>query len=1386
MSDLLKKLASLSPEKREAVLKKLRQQNVVAAPKEEARTPGIPRVSREQPLPLSFPQRRLWFLDQFEPGTPAYNIPEFVRLTGPLHVPSLERALNEVIRRHEVLRTAFVAKDGEPQQRIRPELLLSLGVLDLSYLPGTQREPLCEELALQLAGTSFDLAAGPLLHARLVRMDDEDHVLLLVVHHIVSDGWSTGIFVQELTALYAAFSQDKPSPLPELPLQYADFAAWQQQWMQGDVLASQLDYWRQQLEGSESALKLPTDRPRPRVRTYAGGKRSFQVAPAVAQQLKTLGTQEKASLYMVLLAALQTLLHRYTREPRISVGTYIANRNRTEVEPLIGFFLNTLVMRTGLEGNPTFRELLRRVVDVTLGAYGHQDIPFEKLLEELAPSRDTSHSPFFQVMLVLQNTPTPPAELGALRMESFSVSGEAFAQFDLTLWFSEEAGGLQGIWEYNRDLFDASTVERMVAHFQTLLAGIAANPAQRLIELPVLPANERQRILRDWNQARLDVPPCTCIHHFIEAHAARTPDAIAVTDPDRRLTYAQLNAKANQLAHHLRSMGVGPERITGVFLDRSVDMVVAVLAVLKAGGAYVPLDPSYPPERTALMLADSRPAVLVTRQGLAPLLSAPLPPVVAIDTEADAIAAMPTTTPEGGASPEHLAYVVYTSGSTGRPKGVMISHRSFANAYLAWERDYRLPESRAHLQMASFSFDVFSGDLARALGSGKTLVLCPREWLLEPEKLYGLMQREQVDSGEFVPAVVRLLMGYLQEHNLRLDFMRLLIVGSDTWDMREYHQLRGMCGPDTRLVSSYGLSEATIDSTYFEQPEPTPSEQIVPIGRPFANTQMYLLDSAMQPVPIGISGELFVGGDGLARGYWGQSNLTAERFVPNSFSATPGARLYRTGDLARYTEDGTLAFIGRNDTQVKIRGHRIELDEIKAKLLEHSAVQGVELLIHEDAGNKQLVAYLTLTAPDVATADDLRQHLKKHLPPYMVPAAFVILAAFPLTPNGKVDRKALPAPESVRRDAQDGFVAPRDEVETRLAAIWEELLAVRPIGVHDNFFDQGGHSLLAVRLMVRIREQFGRALPLSVLFQNPALEQFAKALHEEAPPAPWSPLVTLQPGAGRPALFCVPGAGGNAVYLRELAQALGPTLPVHAFQARGLDGRAEPHHSVEEMAACYIEALKQVQPQGPYHLLGHSFGSWVAFEMAQQLRKQGESIAFLGILNTTVPVNEAPPSEAPPFDDADWMASVASTAGRLYGVDLGISAEALRPLSAEARREYLTRRLVQAGLLPDGADSQQVQGFIDVYKAAYEIDYVPRDTLPVPVALFRAQERHEEDGIVPESFAGDPSWGWGRHASTAVTPVTVPGDHMTMLAAPHVQVLAEHVRQGLVQAGAIR
>ncbi|WP_338868509.1 amino acid adenylation domain-containing protein [Myxococcus stipitatus] len=1384
MSDALqKRLAGLSPEKRELVLKKLRQQQRTATPEAASSPPSIPRAPRTGPLPLSYPQRRLWFLDQFEPGTPAYNIPEFVRLRGPLQVEALTRGLAEVVHRHEVLRTTFAAEDGEPVQHIAPRLSLDVPVVDLTSLPTGEREARCRELAIQEAGRSFDLAKGPLLAATLVRLGAEDHVLLLVLHHIISDGWSTGVLVRELAALYDAFSRGQPSPLPELSIQYADFAVWQRRWLQGDVLETQLGYWRGQLADGDAPLKLPTDRPRPRVRTYAGGKRNFAVGAELTRRLRTLAGQEKASLYMVLLAALQAQLHRYTREPRLSVGTYIANRNRAAVEPLIGFFLNTLVMRTDMTGDPRFRELLRRVVDVTLGAYAHQDVPFEKLLEELAPARDTSFPPFFQAMLVLQNTPDAESSVGALKMEPYSVAGESFAQFDVTLWLSEEGDGLQGTWEYNRDLFDAATADRMVAHFQTLLAGIAARPDEPLSTMPLLPAEERHRVLREWNAARIEVPEGACLHHLIAAHAARTPDALAVVDPERRLTYGQLDKRANQLAHQLRAMGVGTECRVGIYLERSVDLVVAVLAVLKAGGAYVPLDPSYPPDRTALMLSDSKPALLVTRRSLRATLPEPLPTVVDLDEHAPGIEARPDTCPEGGAGPEHLAYVVYTSGSTGRPKGVMVGHRGLTNAYFAWEHDYRLPTLRAHLQMASFSFDVFSGDLARGLGSGAALVLCPREWLLEPERLHALMRREQVDCGEFVPAVARLLMAHLQERGQRLDFMRLLIVGSDTWDMREYHQLRGLCGPQTRLVSSYGLSEATIDSTYFEAPAPIPSEQTVPIGRPFPNAAMYLLDASLQPAPIGVPGELFVGGVGLARGYWEQPGLTAERFVPHPFSAEPGARLYRTGDLARYAADGTLEFIGRNDTQVKIRGHRIELDEIRAKLLEHADVRAVELLVRGEGSARQLVAYLTLVTPGAVGEEALRQHLRQHLPPYMVPSAFVVMDAFPLTPNGKVDRKALPPPGESRRDTADGFIAPRGDTERKLAGIFEELLGTSPIGAFDSFFDLGGHSLLAVRLVAKIREHFGRAPSLAALFQGPTPEHLARVLDDHGS-SPSSPLVTLHAGGEAPPLFCVPGAGGNVLYFRELTRSLGAARPLYGFQAKGLDGEETPHASVEEMAECYLQALQQVRPRGPYHLLGHSFGSWVAFEMAKRLRAKGEEVAFLGLLNTPVPRTQEGATEEPALDDADWMASVASVAGRLYGVDLGVSAESLRPLTSEARLVHITERLIQKGLLPPDADTRQVRGLIQVYKRAYEITYaLPSDARANSITLFRANERHEDDGVLPGEFAEDGTWGWRHHAESAVVVEEVPGDHMTMLASPHVERLAERVRWHLEHAG---
>ncbi|WP_199351108.1 non-ribosomal peptide synthase/polyketide synthase [Haliangium ochraceum] len=1348
------------------------------APSDIAPRERIAARAQQGPAPLSFAQRRLWFLDQFEPGNPAYNISEFVHLRGALDVAVLRRSLSEVVRRHEVLRTRFAAAgpDGQgPVQIIDPPAAepLALPIIDLGHLSGDERAQRCQELALAAVRAPFDLSTGPLLRVQLVRLDEGEHVLLLVIHHIVSDGWSTGVLTRELGALYRAFSRGEDSPLAPLSLQYADFSAWQQAWLESPALSAQMDYWRQQLAGDDEPLSLPSDRPRPAIRTDRGGTTTFAIEAEVLASLRALGAREHASLFMVLLAALDVLLVRYSRQEDIRVGTYIANRNRPELEDLIGFFLNTLVLRSDCSGDPGFRELLGRVAATTLEAYANQDVPFEKLLETLQPTRDMRHTPLFQVLLVLQNTPAPQSEDGALELLPYELAGEAHAHFDLTLWVTEKDGGLLATLEYNADLFDHATAERMAAHYHTLLRGIAANPERRISELPLLPEAERVPVLETFAVRRRERDIERGIHTLFEARAAATPEACAVVDAEQRLSYGQLDARANQLAHYLRARGVVAETRVGICLDRSVELLVAVLGVLKAGATYVPLAPDYPAERLAIMAHDSDMRALLTSADLAELAGSLGVPALLLDRERAEIAAQPTASPALSVAPSSLAYVVFTSGSTGRPKGVMIEHRSLVNAYYGWEEDYGLDGLRCHLQMASFSFDVFAGDWVRALGSGAALVLCPRETLLDPAALHALIERERVDCGEFVPAVVRLLMEHLRARGATLETMRLVAVGSDVWDMREYHQLAALCPAGTRVLSSYGLSEASIDSTFFESAEPTPSEQVVPIGRPFPNTEVYVLDAHGQPAPIGVPGELFLGGPGLARGYAGQPELTAARFVPNPISREPGARLYRSGDLVRWMASGDLAFLGRTDTQIKIRGHRIEPDEIKAVVLEDEAVREAVLIGRGEGESKQLVAYLTLSAPAATSAEAVRARLADKLPPFMVPSALIILETLPLTPNGKVDLRALPAPSAEDRVAADEHTPPRTATEARLVEIWEQVLELAPVGVFDDFFQLGGHSLLAVRLMAEIRDRLGQSLPLATLFQGATIERLARAIDGGAA-GPWSPLVLLQSGDASTPLFCVPGAGGNVLYFRDLARSLGGERPIYGLQARGLDGVSTPHDSVEDMAACYVEALRTVQPHGPYALAGHSFGSWVAFEMAQQLVRAGEEIAIVAIFNTPIP--RMTPGSTPDFDDATWMAALAGSVGRFYGADLGIDAESLRPLSMDARYRQLTERLVAARILPAGAAEAMVRGLVQVYKAAYLIDYEPGDATAVPIAFFRADTWHEEDGEVPADLFEQPAWGWTRFASDDITIVQVPGDHMTMLAPPHVDQLSEILR----------
>ncbi|MBW4636662.1 MAG: amino acid adenylation domain-containing protein [Gloeocapsa sp. UFS-A4-WI-NPMV-4B04] len=955
--EILARRSQLSQAKQELLEKRLRGKG------DDSLLKIIPERSKTEPAPLSFAQQRLWFLHQFAPENSFYNEAVAVSLKGTLNVAALEQSLNEIVLRHEILRTNFKTVDGQTVQVVAPSLTLTLPVVNLCELLVSEQKARVQQLAITETQHAVDLTKDILLRGRLLKLNEAEHILLLSMHHIIFDGWSLGVIVRELAQFYKAIASKQTASLPELPIQYADFAIWQRTWLQGEVLENQLSYWKQRLSNLP-VLELPTDKPRSAVQTFKGAKQFFTLSKELSEALKALSQQEDVTLFMTLLAAFKAMLHRYTNQDDIVVGSVIANRNRPEIEPLIGFFVNSLVLRTDHSGNPTFRELLARVREVTLGAYAHQDLPFEKLVEVLNPERTLSRSPLFEVMFTLNNAPIPLLELGDLTITPLEIDS-GIAKFDLDLSLTDTEQGLTGYVEYDTNLFEAATIARMLGHWQIILTGIVANPDQHLADLPLL-TNAEQGLLMEWNEtgSRRQTAGRTerelCIHQLFEAQAARTPDAVAVVFGDQKLTYRELNQRANQLADYLQQLGVKPEILVGICVERSLEMVVGILGILKAGGAYVPLDPTYPQERKAFMLSDAQVSVLLTQQSLLPKLPQQVAQVICLDTKWELLAHQKQENPHSSVTPQNLAYVIYTSGSTGKSKGVMIAHQSLVNAYCSWEQAYQLRSLTCHLQMASFSFDVFSGDVVRSLCSGGKLVLCPRELLLAPEELYEFMCQEQVDCAEFVPVVLRNLIQYLEESNQRLDFMRLLICGSDSWYVEEYKRFRQLCGLKTRLINSFGLTEATIDSSYFETASVhLPVEQLVPIGRPFVNTQIYILDSHLQQVPIGVFGELYIGGVGLARGYCDRPQLTAAKFVPHPFSVEPGARLYQTGDLARWLPDGNIDFRGRIDYQEKIRGYRIEVGEIEATLSQHPAVSETVVSACQDShGEKRLVAYV--------------------------------------------------------------------------------------------------------------------------------------------------------------------------------------------------------------------------------------------------------------------------------------------------------------------------------------------------------------------------------------------------------------------------------------------
>jgi len=1353
--------------------------------------PSIVRSTEAGPAPLSFAQQALWFLDRLDPGRATFNVSAAVRIAGPLDLGALGRAFAEIVRRHESLRTTFAAVDGRPAQVVAEAGGSFLESEDLRALPPGDREAEARRLAAEEVRRPFDLEAGPLVRARAIRLDEGEAVVLLSMHHIVTDGWSFGVAAGELARIYEAFRGGLPSPLPELPIRASDFARWQRAWLQGPVLDRLLAYWTGRLAGL-SPLELPTDRPRPAIRRGRGAAEFFELGEGLSRSLLGLGLREGVTPFMALLAGFQALLHRLSGQDDIAVGSPIANRNRAETEGLIGYFVNMLVLRGDLAGDPSFRDLLRRTRDVALGAFEHQDLPFDRVVEALHPGRDLSRTPLFQAMFVLQNNQLPDVGRDDLALSGFEIAeGSGTAKFDLTLALVEAKGNLAGSLEYDTDLFDAATIGRMIDRFRRLLEAAVADPEIRLSDLPIATDAEVALVADEWNRTGADYPRDARVHDLFEAQAARTPGAVALVGEGAvEVTYRELDDRADRLARRLAARGAGPGVAVGLLVERSVGMAVGILGILKSGAAYVPIDPGYPAERLGLMLEDSAVPIVVTQASLVDRLPGHSAGLILIGDEGGEAEPIP-------ARPDDAAYIIYTSGSTGRPRGVVVPHRAVVNHNVAAARLFGLTAADRVLQFSSIGFDIAVEELFPAWASGSAVVLRGGDEGLDPSAFTAGVGRAGITVLDLPTAYWHAWTAWLAASGTALPAsLRLVVVGGERALPSALASWRSLAGADrVRWINTYGPTETTVIATAFEPDGPTLAGDI-PIGRPIANARAYVLDARLRPLPPGLPGELFLGGEGVARGYLGRPALTAEKFLPDPFATTPGARMFRTGDRARWRADGRLEFLGRVDDQVKIRGYRVEPGEVEAALLGLAGVrQAAVAAVPGPGGEVRLVGYV-VPDRDGVEPGEIRRALQAKLPGHMVPAAVVLLADLPLTSSGKVDRRALPAPGPAEGGREGDYLAPRDAVEGRLAAIWEDVLEVRPVGVRDNFFDLGGHSLLAIRLLARVEEEFGRRLPLSGLFLGATVEDLA-GLIRGAGESARSPLVAIQPRGEKAPFFCVHPAGGIVYCFRELAGAMGEDRPFHAFQAPGLDGEREPLASIEAMAAEYVAALRGVRPSGPYHLGGWSLGGTVAFEMARQLRAAGQEVATLALFDTQAPRGEgwtglpdedraklaalgrefaALGDDSPgddPAADAELLAEFATDLAAGFGGDVGRMAAHFRGLDAGARRDLVFGHFGIDLVYTEEAGTERSADLWAVLRSSLLAWARYRPTPdPARVLLLRAADR---EGPRP----ADPTLGWRGWALGGVEVGEVPGDHATMLRAPGVARLAARLRDAI-------
>lgn len=1328
----------------------------------------IPRQTRPQDLPCSFAQQRLWLLEHLEPNTHAYNVPLFLRASGELNLEVLQRALQTVIQRHEVLRTHFIAPEGDNHtalQRVLPSPALGIQITNLQDLDADQQDTEVQRLAQQEQQRNFDLNQGNLLHLHVVQLNPQEHVLLLSVHHIIFDGLSLAILLRELRTLYSAYLKGETNPLAELTVQYADFSVWQRQHLSGENLEQQLIFWRETLQDAPPLLGLPTDHPRPATQSYQGARHPFELTPALSEQFRQLAQHNAATLFMAFQTALSLLLARYTGKQDILMGAPVANRNHPQLEGLIGFFANSVVLRTQIENQQSFNDLLQANKHTILQAFKHQELPFEKLVDELHIERSMSHNPLFQVLFSFQNAHTDGFQLPNVDIQPL-VFEHTVSKFDLSFIIREHQSHFTIIIEYNTGLFNASSIAQMQENLQALLQVIVEQPQQAVANLDLFTAHNQQT-WQQWNATQTGFDLTQGIIQQFEAQAARTPEATALVFEEQHFSYQQLNAQVNQLSHYLLQHTVCGQQhnpLVIICCRRSPALLISLLATLKAGAAYVPIDPNYPQERIQYMLDDSGATLILTQTSIENCLDLPE------DDHRQQLcldhldySAYPTHNPPQMAQTNDLAYVIYTSGSTGKPKGVMIEHCNLANFLQDMQQRTAIHSQDKLLAVTTLSFDIAALELYLPLVSGACLHLAPQHLSHDANELQDYLHSHAINFMQATPATWQLL-----RHN--------------QWQAS--HALNVLCGGEAlpadlanylldnsqRLWNVYGPTETTIWSATSQIT--TPQNYHPPIGKPMANTRIYILDADLNPQPTGIPGELCIAGEGLARGYLNRAELTAEKFVSTQLLGRE-ERIYRTGDLARWQPDGNLEYLGRFDHQVKIRGFRIELGEIETLLARHPQVrESLVIARPSPSGEQQLVAYVLLDDPDTPS-DTLKQHLHTKLPDYMIPAFFVTLDSFPLLPNGKINRHALPEPDRFNTHQSQAYMHPRNSLEMQLSQIWEQILNVSPISVYDDFFAIGGDSLLSIRLLNAVNRHFETKIPLNALFQHSTIEALGILLHNEHAHTPTNTsIVGLQTQGQQAPIFCVHAAGGIVFRYLQIAKLLNTQHdhPFYGLQARGIELGETPFPSIEIMAQHYVAAIQSIKPHGPYLLAGWSMGGTVAFEMARLLEQAGEHVSGLIMIDAPSPyMNEV---EA---DDIDFLLERLEPAA---GIDIQANVE--QQQSVLAKKQFILEQKKQLGLFPPDTTLEEAEQRLTVHRHHNELlcQYQPHDKIHCDIAFIRADEETSFDEKMK-----DPLTEWKTFTHQNVLSYNAPGNHFNMFSNEHSPILANTIHQCIQDLG---